>query len=115
MLFLFLLFLRCKSKLFIMKFIFENLTPALSLNEALEYLTKNYIARYKDITIFYPDCSDWLLDSGLDSGLVLLYKQVVLFIPVSKVKLVLKRLHYFVHHKWMYKDDVVGFVNLLHL
>lgn len=80
----------------------------MSLSEAVEYLSKNHIVRFKDIIIVFPDCEP-------DSAITLLYKQVTLFIPAYKINIVLKRLHYFVYHKWMYKDDVVGFVNLLHL
>lgn len=92
-----------------MKFKFKECCRELSLEQAVLFVQINSKVHYKGITLELK-ATDTFDDSFL---IITIEGKLTIFQPSCYLSRVLKSLHYFVHHKWLFKYESVGLVHCL--
>ena len=93
-----------------MKFKFKECVRELTLKEAVSFIQINRLVNYKDVLIELSAFDD------VDNSFVYVTYQgkMTLFLTACSLVRLLKSLHFFVHHKWLFKHECVGFVHCVY-
>ena len=92
-----------------MKFKFKECVRDLTLNDAISFITINGVVHYKGLLIelsFFDEIGDSKVLISYDDKLSIV-------LPSCYLIVIMKSLHYFVHHKWLFKNECVGLVHCL--
>lgn len=91
-----------------MKFKFNECVRHLSLDEAVVFVQLNRKIHYHGVILEISP-----FDEDNSSLFIQIKDKFLIVKSFSELRSVLKSLHYFVHHKWLYKYESVGLVHCL--